>query len=118
MLAPTRPPTISNPPIPNAPAHHHREVIALYCWRTLFEDAALIDPPHPCIHSHYHWSALQSLGQLATTAHFVVVVEVVVFVGVGGLALEGTRVVDGAQVGIVLIRRDAVIFEVVLDIFG
>lgn len=116
MLTPARPPTIPDLPVSDTSAHHQREVIALYCGRTLLEDAALILPPKPCIHGHYHRPALQLLRQLTATGHLVVIMEVVVLLGVGGLALEGTRVVDAAKVGVILIRRDTVVLEVVVDV--
>lgn len=116
MLAPAWPPAIPDLPVSDAPAHYQRKVIAFDSRRALLEDAALVIPPQSSIHSHHHWPAFQSLRQLAATGDFVVIMQMVVFFGVGGLALEGTGIVDGAEIGVILIWRDAVVLEVIVDV--
>lgn len=93
-------------------------MVSLYARGAAVEDAPLVAPPVPGIHRDYNRPELKLLGELGARHDLVVALKAIGLLGGLSPALEWARVENRAHIAILVIGRDAVLLEVVIDVLG
>ena len=117
MLAPARTPAVSHLPIPDTSPNNHCKMISLYTRGAAVENSSIIASPVPWIHWDDHRSKLKLFCQFSTRYDLTITFKLIWLWSGFSSTLKGACIVYGAHVAILVIWRDTIFFEMIVDVF-